>query len=78
VVFICCASVGVVSAYSYTVVCYVVLCFHLDYRTLSLFGVCLCLAIMFITSWYYAIAAILLAGAIYKYIEYKGSVFLIF
>jgi len=30
---------------------------------------------MFITSWYYALAAILLAGAIYKYIEYKGLVF---
>jgi len=29
---------------------------------------------MFITSWYYALAAIVLAGAIYKYIEYKGLV----
>jgi len=29
---------------------------------------------MFITSWYYALAAILLAVAIYKYIEYKGLV----
>jgi len=44
-------------------------------RLLSLFGVCLCLVIMFITSWYYALAAIVLAGAIYKYIEYKGLVF---
>jgi len=32
---------------------------------------------MFITSWYYAIAAILLAVAIYKYIEYKGLVSLL-
>jgi len=29
---------------------------------------------MFITSWYYAIVAILIAAGIYKYIEYKGFV----
>jgi len=29
---------------------------------------------MFITSWYYALIAILIAVAIYKYIEYKGLV----
>jgi len=33
---------------------------------------------MFITSWYYALAAILLAVAIYKYIEYKGFVCVFF
>jgi len=38
------------------------------------FGVCLCLTLMFITSWYYAIVAILIAAGIYKYIEYKGFV----
>ena len=30
--------------------------------------------LMFITSWYYAIVAILIAAGIYKYIEYKGFV----
>jgi len=44
-------------------------------RILSVFGVCLCLTLMFITSWYYAIVAILIAAGIYKYIEYKGFVF---
>ena len=39
-----------------------------------MFGVCLCLMLMFITSWYYAIVAILIAAGIYKYIEYKGFV----
>lgn len=47
--------------------------FRLYHWTLSLFGVCLCLALMFITSWYYAIAAMALAAGIYKYIEYKGA-----
>jgi len=41
-------------------------------RLLSLFGVCLCLALMMISSWYYAIVALLLAASIYKYIEFKG------
>jgi len=41
-------------------------------RLLSLFGVCQCLALMFLMSWYYAIVAIIIAAAIYKYIEYKG------
>jgi len=27
---------------------------------------------MFLMSWYYAIVAIVIAAAIYKYIEYKG------
>jgi len=27
---------------------------------------------MFLMSWYYAIVAIIIAAAIYKYIEYKG------
>ena len=41
-------------------------------RLLSLFGVCQCLVLMFLMSWYYAIVAIIIAAAIYKYIEYKG------
>ena len=44
------------------------------FRLLSMFGVCLCLALMIMSSWYYTIAALLLAAGIYKYIEYKGLV----
>ncbi|KAG7232922.1 hypothetical protein INR49_007928 [Caranx melampygus] len=33
----------------------------------------LCLALMFISSWYYAIVAMAIAGCIYKYIEYRGQ-----
>jgi hypothetical protein len=32
---------------------------------------------MFMTSWYFALVALLIAAGIYKYIEYKGSVFAI-
>ena len=52
-----------------SLVCFV--CFFF-FRTLSVFGVCLCLTLMFLASWYYAIVAILMAAGIYKYIEYKG------
>lgn len=41
-------------------------------RTLSFLGMSLCLALMFICSWYYALVAMLIAGLIYKYIEYRG------
>lgn len=41
-------------------------------RTLSFLGMSLCLALMFICSWYYALCAMLIAGCIYKYIEYRG------
>ena len=41
--------------------------------TLSLLGLFLCLLIMFIVRWYYAIVALILAGIIYKYIEFKGA-----
>lgn len=41
-------------------------------RTLSFLGTSLCLALMFICSWYYALVAMLIAGLIYKYIEYRG------
>ena len=42
------------------------------YRSLSIFGALLCLTLMFIVSWYYALAAIVIALLIYKYIEYRG------
>ncbi|XP_077592183.1 solute carrier family 12 member 7 isoform X5 [Stigmatopora nigra] len=41
--------------------------------TLSFLGMSLCLALMFISSWYYAIFAMAIAGCIYKYIEYRGA-----
>eukprot|EP00108_Taenia_solium_P003317 TsM_000004301 transcript=TsM_000004301 gene=TsM_000004301 len=40
---------------------------------LSSVGVCICLILMFISSWYYALAALAIAGGIYKYIEYMGA-----
>lgn len=45
-------------------------CYH---WTVSLLGVLLCLAVMFISSWYYALASMAIAGLIYKYIEYRGA-----
>uniref|UniRef100_A0A4W5PP49 Solute carrier family 12 member 4 n=1 Tax=Hucho hucho TaxID=62062 RepID=A0A4W5PP49_9TELE len=36
---------------------------------LSFLGMSMCLALMFISSWYYAIVAMCIAGMIYKYIE---------
>ncbi|XP_061525662.1 solute carrier family 12 member 6-like isoform X4 [Phycodurus eques] len=41
--------------------------------SLSFLGMTICLALMFISSWYYAIVAIVIAGMIYKYIEYHGA-----
>ncbi|KAK2506838.1 hypothetical protein MC885_010358 [Smutsia gigantea] len=41
--------------------------------TLSFLGTSLCLALMFVCSWYYALFAMLIAGCIYKYIEYRGA-----
>lgn len=41
-------------------------------RSLSLAGLVLCISIMFMTSWYYALIAMGMAGLIYKYIEYRG------
>nr|XP_006009868.1 PREDICTED: solute carrier family 12 member 6 isoform X2 [Latimeria chalumnae] len=40
---------------------------------LSFLGMSICLALMFISSWYYAIVAMVIAGMIYKYIEYQGA-----
>lgn len=44
----------------------------LSFRALSFLGMSMCLALMFISSWYYAIVAMGIAGMIYKYIEYQG------
>ncbi|XP_028330512.1 solute carrier family 12 member 6 isoform X2 [Gouania willdenowi] len=41
--------------------------------SLSFLGMVICLALMFISSWYYAIVAMVIAGMIYKYIEYHGA-----
>ncbi|XP_078526896.1 solute carrier family 12 member 4 [Lissotriton helveticus] len=40
---------------------------------LSFLGMSICLALMFISSWYYALVAMVIAGMIYKYIEYQGA-----
>ncbi|XP_060063125.1 solute carrier family 12 member 4-like [Ylistrum balloti] len=47
--------------------------FRFYHWVLSLVGMALCITLMFISSWYYALAAIALAAFIYKYIEYKGA-----
>ncbi|XP_025076500.1 solute carrier family 12 member 4-like isoform X4 [Pomacea canaliculata] len=47
--------------------------FRFYHWTLSLVGLALCITLMFISSWYYALAAIAIACCIYKYIEYKGA-----
>eukprot|EP00795_Rhopilema_esculentum_P001803 gene1803-16290_t len=41
--------------------------------TTSALGVAFCLSLMFISSWYYALVAMLLALVIYKYIEFRGA-----
>ncbi len=38
----------------------------------SLVGALLCLILMFLVSWIYAVVALILAAVIYKYIEYRG------
>nr|XP_006011095.1 PREDICTED: solute carrier family 12 member 4 [Latimeria chalumnae] len=40
---------------------------------LSFLGMSICLSLMFISSWYYALVAMVIAGMIYKYIEYQGA-----
>ena len=39
----------------------------------SLLGMIMCIALMFICSWLYALIALALAAFVYKYIEYKGA-----
>uniref|UniRef100_A0AAX7VRN5 Solute carrier family 12 member 5a n=1 Tax=Astatotilapia calliptera TaxID=8154 RepID=A0AAX7VRN5_ASTCA len=45
--------------------------FKFYHWTLSFLGMSLCLTLMFLCSWYYAIVAMVIAGSIYKYIEFK-------
>ncbi|KAJ1523941.1 hypothetical protein ONE63_010490 [Megalurothrips usitatus] len=47
--------------------------FKFYHWSLSLAGLALCIAVMFMTSWYYALLAMGIAGVIYKYIEYRGA-----
>ncbi|XP_063075186.1 solute carrier family 12 member 7 isoform X2 [Engraulis encrasicolus] len=47
--------------------------FKFYHWTLSFLGMSLCLSLMFISSWYYALVVMLIAGCIYKYIEYRGA-----
>lgn len=47
--------------------------FKFYHWSLSFLGLSLCIAIMFMTSWYYALLAMGMAGLIYKYIEYRGA-----
>ncbi|XP_034054964.1 solute carrier family 12 member 7-like isoform X1 [Gymnodraco acuticeps] len=48
--------------------------FKFYHWSLSFLGMSLCLSLMFISSWYYALVAMVIAGCIYKYIEYRGAV----
>ncbi|KAL4624343.1 solute carrier family 12 member 5 [Arapaima gigas] len=47
--------------------------FKFYHWALSFLGMSLCLSLMFICSWYYAIIAMAIAGCIYKYIEFRGA-----
>ncbi|KAK7159111.1 hypothetical protein R3I94_005446 [Phoxinus phoxinus] len=48
--------------------------FKFYHWSLSFLGMSLSLSLMFVSSWYYALFVILIAGCIYKYIEYRGAV----
>ncbi|XP_059478016.1 solute carrier family 12 member 6 isoform X3 [Neocloeon triangulifer] len=47
--------------------------FKFYHWSLSLIGLTLCISVMFMTSWFYALIAMGMAGCIYKYIEYRGA-----
>nr|XP_018900328.1 PREDICTED: solute carrier family 12 member 4 isoform X2 [Bemisia tabaci] len=47
--------------------------FRFYHWSLSFIGLSLCIAVMFMSSWYYALVAMGMAGIIYKYIEYRGA-----
>uniref|UniRef100_A0A8C9U2U9 Solute carrier family 12 member 5a n=1 Tax=Scleropages formosus TaxID=113540 RepID=A0A8C9U2U9_SCLFO len=47
--------------------------FKFYHWALSFLGMSLCLSLMFICSWYYAIVAMVIASCIYKYIEFRGA-----
>ncbi|KAI5625674.1 solute carrier family 12 member 7 isoform X3 [Silurus asotus] len=47
--------------------------FKFYHWSLSVLGMTLCLTLMFVSSWYYALVTMMIAGCIYKYIEYRGA-----
>uniref|UniRef100_T1H4J7 Amino acid permease/ SLC12A domain-containing protein n=1 Tax=Megaselia scalaris TaxID=36166 RepID=T1H4J7_MEGSC len=47
--------------------------FKFYHWSLSLIGLTLCISVMFMTSWYFALIAMGLAIIVYKYIEYRGA-----
>ncbi|XP_055387834.1 solute carrier family 12 member 7, partial [Condylostylus longicornis] len=47
--------------------------FKFYHWSLSLIGLTLCISVMFMTSWYFALIAMGLAIVVYKYIEYRGA-----
>jgi potassium/chloride transporter 4/5/6 len=47
--------------------------FKFYHWSFSLLGVVLCLFVMFISAWHFALMSMLIAGCIYKYIEYQGA-----
>jgi len=53
--------------------CFAASRFKYYHWSLSFTGLTLCIAVMFMTSWYYALVAMGMAGMIYKYIEYRGA-----
>ncbi|XP_071814976.1 solute carrier family 12 member 6-like isoform X2 [Apostichopus japonicus] len=47
--------------------------FRYYHWSLSFLGMLLCVSVMFISSWYYALVAMAIAASIYKYIEFQGA-----
>ncbi|BFG05441.1 solute carrier family 12 member 6 [Drosophila madeirensis] len=47
--------------------------FKFYHWSLSLIGLTLCISVMIMTSWYFALIALSMAIVIYKYIEYRGA-----
>ncbi|KAE9421443.1 hypothetical protein Angca_002249, partial [Angiostrongylus cantonensis] len=47
--------------------------FQYFHWSLSMFGAFLCVAVMFISAWHFALIAIFIGAAVYKYIEYAGA-----
>ncbi|KAK6054936.1 hypothetical protein COOONC_07561, partial [Cooperia oncophora] len=47
--------------------------FRYFHWALSMLGALLCVAVMFISAWYFALVAIFIGAAVYKYIEYAGA-----
>jgi solute carrier family 12 (potassium/chloride transporter), member 4/6 len=48
--------------------------FRFYHWSLSLIGLFLCISVMFMTSYFYALLAMGMAVVLYKYIEYRGYV----